>query len=358
MGSVITDRRRCEAPALVHQLRLGEALDASATDRWPERPTPLFGASGFLGSRLRSQPGPDVEPLDQVLDLVHRQPSATDVDEQGSGRVVEVVALEARPAGAAGQRRGGSGASGAGAGSVLQAWRRGFAGPAEMVAGSGASRCGDRPDLLRLAADALEGPLPTGLKTKDRKVAEARRLTVAHAFARAVDWTAFDWYWLEGGFEWERRDRSLKQVHEGPKAPPSIPAAVKREVLERDGWRCQGGRKPLLQSCKRRRGDDASGVARRNGTRSLGEDEDTARRQLVGMMLRLYETDVEVLREAAQAISSFPQPIDESADELERARPIREMLGVRSASEDLEASLRARDWLERLAHDLDSASDG
>lgn len=89
-----------------------------------------------------------------------------------------------------------------------------------------------------------------------------------------------------------------------------------------------------------------------------GEDEDTARRQLVGMMLQLHETDVEVLREAAEAISSFPQPIDESTDELERARPIREMLGVRSASEDLEASLRARDWLERLANDLDSAPDG
>ncbi len=46
-----------------------------------------------------SQPGADVEPLDQVLDLVHRQPSATDVDEEGSGGVVEVVALEAGPAG-------------------------------------------------------------------------------------------------------------------------------------------------------------------------------------------------------------------------------------------------------------------
>lgn len=95
------------------------------------------------------------------------------------------------------------------------------------------------PDLLRLAADALEAPLPTGLKAKDRKLAEARRLTVAHAFARAIDWTAFDWYWLEGGVEWGRRDRSLKQIFEGLKAPPAIPAAVKREVLERDGWRCR-----------------------------------------------------------------------------------------------------------------------
>jgi hypothetical protein len=36
------------------------------------------------GRHPGSQPGPDVEPLDQVLDLVYRQPSATDVDEQGS----------------------------------------------------------------------------------------------------------------------------------------------------------------------------------------------------------------------------------------------------------------------------------
>jgi hypothetical protein len=43
-----------------------------------------------------SQPGPDVEPLDQVLDLVHQQPLATDVDEQGSGGVVEVVVLRGR----------------------------------------------------------------------------------------------------------------------------------------------------------------------------------------------------------------------------------------------------------------------
>jgi hypothetical protein len=51
------------------------------------------------GRHPGSRSGPDVEPLDQVLDLVHRQPSAADVDEQGSGGVVEVMVLEAGLAG-------------------------------------------------------------------------------------------------------------------------------------------------------------------------------------------------------------------------------------------------------------------
>lgn len=95
------------------------------------------------------------------------------------------------------------------------------------------------PDLLRLAADALESPIPQRGNAKNRKLAEARRLGVAHAYARAVDWTAFDWYWLEGGREWDRRDRSLEQIYGGLKAPPSLPAEVKRQVVNRDGWRCR-----------------------------------------------------------------------------------------------------------------------
>lgn len=74
------------------------------------------------------------------------------------------------------------------------------------------------------------------------------------------------------------------------------------------------------------------------------------------MMLGVHETDIELLREAALAIASFPQPIDESADELERALPIRTMLGVQSASDQLAAALQARDWLERLADDLSATS--
>ncbi len=84
----------------------------------------------------------------------------------------------------------------------------------------------------------------------------------------------------------------------------------------------------------------------------MGTDEEAARSQLVGMMVGVHEIDPELLREAAAAVSAFPQPLDESPEEIERARPIREMLGVRSASEELEAVLRAREWLQRLADDL------
>ncbi len=91
------------------------------------------------------------------------------------------------------------------------------------------------PDLLRLAADALEAPLPAGLRAKDRKLAGARRLSVPHAFARSVDWTAFDWYWLE----WERRDRSAQADARRAEGPAEYPADIKREVLAHDGWRCR-----------------------------------------------------------------------------------------------------------------------
>lgn len=104
------------------------------------------------------------------------------------------------------------------------------------------------PDLLRLAADALEHPIEDGLGSRAKKDAKARRLKLAHAYARAVDWTAFEWFWWEGGLEWDRRDRNLEQVYEGLRAAPSIPAAVKRTVLERDGWRCRYCRLRVISS--------------------------------------------------------------------------------------------------------------
>lgn len=88
----------------------------------------------------------------------------------------------------------------------------------------------------------------------------------------------------------------------------------------------------------------------------MGNTEEDARSKLVGYMrmrLRIDQGDaVWVLREAAVAISRFPQPPDESAERLESGRQIRAMLGVPEPSEDLTASLTAREWLERLASDL------
>ena len=43
-------------------------------------------------------------------------------------------------------------------------------------------------------------------------------------------------------------------------------------------------------------------------------------------MTALRESDPQLLREAAVAISAFPQPIDETPEEIERAEPIRDMM--------------------------------
>lgn len=91
----------------------------------------------------------------------------------------------------------------------------------------------------------------------------------------------------------------------------------------------------------------------------MGDTEEDARAKLVGQMqqLRLDQSDaVRVLRAAADSITRFPQPPDESAERLERARPIREMLGLPEPSDDLAASLRAREWVQRLANDLEAGS--
>ncbi|MDQ2729677.1 MAG: hypothetical protein M3Y91_17850 [Actinomycetota bacterium] len=55
------------------------------------------------------------------------------------------------------------------------------------------------------------------------------------------------------------------------------------------------------------------------------------------------------VRAAAVTIASFPQPQEESVEHTERARPIREMLGVTSAHDQLAAAITGRAWLEQLA---------
>jgi acetyl-CoA carboxylase carboxyltransferase component len=84
----------------------------------------------------------------------------------------------------------------------------------------------------------------------------------------------------------------------------------------------------------------------------MGGTEDDARAQLVGLLRQVGATDADVLIEAAHAMSTFPQPPNESPETIERREPVRQWLGVPSATEELEASLRAREWLQRLAADL------
>lgn len=95
-------------------------------------------------------------------------------------------------------------------------------------------------DLLALATSALEKPLGSTGSKAARNGARRRQLAVAHAAARAVDWTALEWFWMEAGLEWERRHDPAAHVDfTGTRANPAIPAALKRAVAARDGYRCR-----------------------------------------------------------------------------------------------------------------------
>jgi hypothetical protein len=80
--------------------------------------------------------------------------------------------------------------------------------------------------------------------------------------------------------------------------------------------------------------------------------EEEWRAALLETLVQLGEANALMLRLAAAAVTSLPEPLDETPEEIESARHIREMMGVRSAEEDLAAVLRAREWLERLATEL------
>ncbi len=62
----------------------------------------------------------------------------------------------------------------------------------------------------------------------------------------------------------------------------------------------------------------------------------------------------QVFREAAAAITRMPQPPLETADETERAMPMRKVLGVQSAEDWLAAALLGRTWLTQLAEELEA----
>jgi 5-methylcytosine-specific restriction endonuclease McrA len=95
-------------------------------------------------------------------------------------------------------------------------------------------------DLLGHAVEALEAPIELGLSAKARRAWESYRRERAAAYARACDWTAFEWFWWEGGNEWERRrDASLNRDYVGAKAPATIPTSLKRAVAHRDFFTCR-----------------------------------------------------------------------------------------------------------------------
>lgn len=85
-----------------------------------------------------------------------------------------------------------------------------------------------------------------------------------------------------------------------------------------------------------------------------GSDEDI-KAQVMSMIAALRVDDpTAVLRAAAGAVARLPAPLEESSDKSERHRRVREMLGVKSAEEQLVASLRGREVLERMASDFEA----
>ncbi|MDP9386855.1 MAG: hypothetical protein M3Q48_02730 [Actinomycetota bacterium] len=90
----------------------------------------------------------------------------------------------------------------------------------------------------------------------------------------------------------------------------------------------------------------------------MGADEQDVRAKLASELQRFGVDDpVGVLRDSAAAITAAPQPPDETAERLERAQPIRELFGLPSPGEQLAATLRAREWVQRLAEDIETASE-
>lgn len=101
--------------------------------------------------------------------------------------------------------------------------------PAVMVA----------PDIFQLAVQELETVPEPGLSSRAKAAVNHNQARRAFALLRAIDWTAFDWFWTDGGNEWYRRhDKSIHAQFAGPKARP-ISAEIKRVVATRDGWTCR-----------------------------------------------------------------------------------------------------------------------
>ncbi len=85
----------------------------------------------------------------------------------------------------------------------------------------------------------------------------------------------------------------------------------------------------------------------------VGVTERDALRQLVVNLTQVGALDLQLVRDAVKAVGKLPQPIEETADETERLRPINERFAVPSAEENLLAALQGREWLEKVADGLE-----
>lgn len=86
------------------------------------------------------------------------------------------------------------------------------------------------------------------------------------------------------------------------------------------------------------------------------ERETTALAYLRDLSAQVGGGTPQVFRAAAAAITGMTQPPLESAEETERAEPLRRMLGVQSVEDQLTAALKGREWLLRLADELEGAT--
>lgn len=85
------------------------------------------------------------------------------------------------------------------------------------------------------------------------------------------------------------------------------------------------------------------------GLSGMGEaSDDEAHDTLVIGMTQKGVLTPEVARYAANFLRRLLPP-DETVEEIERAAPIRDMLGVTSAAEDMAVTLRACAWLDEIA---------
>lgn len=88
----------------------------------------------------------------------------------------------------------------------------------------------------------------------------------------------------------------------------------------------------------------------------MGKTDQAVAADVLGLIegVRVAPT-ADLLRAVSAAISSQPQPLDQSAEERERMRPIEQLLGVTSPEQQLSAALRAKAIVDDLAQRLDAA---